>query len=258
MENAVGYVKRNFLAGLDPPTFVALNPAAQRWLETVANVRIHGETRRKPLDIFQEEKPSLLPLPPHPYDIATLTQVRASTQFRITLETNRYSVPAEYAGASLTLKTYPDRLCIYHKDKLIARHPRSYDRHRDFEDPDHPRHLLAQRRKARDQKLFMRFLTLSAKAEDYYRELEKRRLSPRHHIQKIVALSEIYGADPVARALEDAFLFQAFSCEYIANILEQRARLVPEPGALHLTRSQDLLEIEVDEPDLSIYQNDIP
>jgi transposase len=258
VENGVGYVKRNFLAGLDLPPFVALNPAAQTWLATVANVRIHGETRRKPLEIFQEEKPSLLPLPPHPYDIATVTQLRASTQFRITLETNRYSVPAEYAGASLTLKTYPDRLSIYHKDKLIARHPRSYDRHRDFEDPDHPRELLAQRRKARDQKLFMRFLTLSAKAEDYYRELEKRRLNPRHHIQKIVALSEIYGTDPVARALEDALLFQAFSCEYIANLLEQRARLVPEPGALHLTRRQDLLEIEVDEPDLSIYQNDIP
>jgi transposase len=258
VENAVGYVKRNFLAGLDLPPFAALNPAAQTWLETVANVRIHGETRRKPLEIFQEERPSLLPLPPHPYDIATLTQVRASTQFRITLETNRYSVPAEYAGASLTLKTYPDRLSIYQKDKLVARHPRSYDRHRDFEDPDHPRRLLAQRRKARDQKLFMRFLTLSAKAEDYFRELEKRRLNPRHHIQKIVALSEIYGTDPVARALEDAFLFQAFSCEYIANLLEQRARLVPEPGALHLTRREDLLEIEVDEPDLSIYQNDIP
>ena len=258
VENGVGYVKRNFLAGLDLPPFVALNPAAHTWLETVANVRIHGETRRKPLEIFQEEKPSLLPLPPHLYDIATVTQVRASTQFRITLDTNRYSVPAEYAGAGLTLKTYPDRLCIYQDDKLIARHPRSYDRHRDFEDPDHPRQLLAQRRKARDQKLFMRFLTLSAKAEDYYRELEKRRLNPRHHIQKIVALSEIYGTDPVARALEDALLFQAFSCEYIANLLEQRARLVPEPGALHLTRRQDLLEIEVDEPDLSIYQDDIP
>jgi len=41
-------------------------------------------------------------------------------------------------------------------------------------------------------------------------------------VQKIVALSEIYGPDAVARALEDAFTYQAFSCEYIANLLTQR------------------------------------
>ena len=256
VENGVGYVKKNFLAGLDLPDFHALNPAAQHWLTHIANVRIHGETRKKPLEMFQEEKAGLLPLPPHPYDIATVSQVRASSQFRVTLDTNHYSVPAEYAGTPLTLKLYPDRLAIYHGDKLIARHARSFDRHRDFEDPDHPKELIAQRKKARDQKIFMRFLALSVRARDYYRELEKRRMNPRHHVQKIVALSEIYGLDKVARAMEDAFFFQAFSCEYIANICEQRSRSLPEPGALHLTRRQDLLDLEVEKPDLSIYQND--
>jgi hypothetical protein len=224
------------------------------WLDTVANVRIHGETKRKPGEMFAEEKPSLLPLPTHPYDIGTIARVRASTQFRVTVETNHYSVPAEYAGASLTLKSYPDRLCIYHDDKLIARHSRSYDRNRDFEDPDHPKELIAQRKKARDQKIFMRFLALSYRAQDYYLELEKRRMNPRHHLQKIVVLSEIYGAQPVARAMEDAFTFQAFSCEYIANLCEQRSRSLPEPGALHLTRREDLLDLDIEQPDLSIYK----
>jgi len=82
-------------------------------------------------------------------------------------------------------------------------------------------------------------------------------MNSRHHVQKIVALSEIYGAESVARAMEDALVFQAFSCEYIANLLEQRARILPEPGALHLTRREDLLDIEVQQPDLSIYQDNI-
>jgi len=63
-----------------------------------------------------------------------------------------------------------------------------------------------------------------------------------HHAQKIVALSEIYGVEKVQRALEDAWAYQAFSCEYIANTLEQRERPVTQPGALHLTRQQDLLD----------------
>jgi hypothetical protein len=113
--------------------------------------------------------------------------------------------------------------------------------------------LLAQRRNAREQKLLGRFLALSPQAEAYYQALAQRRLNPRHHVQKIVALSEIYDTEAVARAMADAFTFQAFSCEYIANVLESRARLRPEPGALHLTRRQDLLELDLPEPDLSAY-----
>ena len=70
------------------------------------------------------------------------------------------SVPAEYTGALLTLKIYPDRLYVYQQDNLIVRYHRSYDRHQDIEDPDHPKALLVQRKKARDQKMFMRFLSL--------------------------------------------------------------------------------------------------
>ena len=173
-------------------------------------------------------------------------------------ETSRYSLPAEYASTALTLKVYQDRLCVYHQHKLVARHVRCYDRHRDIEDPDHPRALLAQRRNAREQKLLGRFLTLSPQAEAYYQALAQKRLNPRHHVQKIVALSEIYGAEAVARAMDDAFTYQAFSCEYIANLLESRQRLLPEPGALHLTRRQDLLDLEMPEPDLSAYELDLP
>ena len=100
----------------------------------------------------------------------------------------------------------------------------------------------------------MRFLSLSPKAEQYYLMLDQKRMNPKHHLQKIVALSEIYPPDEVARAIEDAFEFQAFSCEYIANILEQRARCLPEPGALHITRNQDLLDIDIQKPDLSVYE----
>ncbi|MCI0733509.1 MAG: hypothetical protein L0Y38_06770, partial [Methylococcaceae bacterium] len=124
---------------------------------------------------------------------------------RVTLDTNRYSVPSEYASTRLTLKAYPDHLVIYHQNKLIARHVRSYDRHQDFENPDHPRELLAQRRKAREQILLRRFLLWSPTAERYYQELQQRRLNPRHHIRKILVLSEIYGTENLSRAIEDAF-----------------------------------------------------
>jgi len=256
VENAVGYVKKNFLAGLELADFTAINPAVRSWLATIANVRVHGATRQQPVEVFKTEKPALRPLAPMPYDIGVVRPARATNRFRVAVQGNRYSVPSEYAGARLTLKLYPDRLCLYHDNTLISTHPRSYDRNRDFENPDHPRALLQQRRTAREQRLLMRFMTLSPKAQEYYQQLSARRMNPRHHIRQIVALSEIHGAEKIARAIEDAFTYQAFSCEYIANILQQRERIQPQPGALHLTRRADLLEMEIAEPDLSIYDED--
>ena len=79
-------------------------------------------------------------------------------------------------------------------------------------------------------------------------------MNPFAHIRKIVALSEIYSPEAVSRAIDDAFVFEAFSCEYIANILEQRAKVKKEPAALHLTRKEDLLKLEVAEPNLELYK----
>lgn len=258
VENAVGYIKKNFLAGLELSDFALVNPASRHWLDTVANVRLHGSTKRRPVELFATEKPSLRPLPSRPYDLGVILPARANSQFRVRVDTNTYSVPAEQAGAALTLKLYPDHLCLYHQDKLIARHVRRYDRHQDIEDPDHPRALLQQRRRASDQKLLLRLLSLTPRAEAFYQGLADRRLNVLHHVRKIVALSEIYGPEMTARAITDALEFGAFSCEYIANLLEQRQRRLPEPGALHLTRRQDLLDLELPEPNLGLYGTEEP
>ena len=253
VEAAVAYVKKNFLAGLELTSLAALNAAARSWLDEVANLRIHGETHQTPMALFAQEAPQLKPLHPIPYETARLTTVRASNRCRVSFEGNRYSVPPQAASQSLILKVYPERLCLYGQDRLVAEHLRSYERRQTIVNPDHEQELLTHRRQARDQHLQQRFLALGAPAATYYEHLAQKRANPKHHVQKIVALIEIYGADKVQRALEDALAYQAFSCEYIANILEQRARPVSEPGALHLTRQSDLLELELPAPDLSLY-----
>jgi len=255
VENAVGYVKKNFLAGLEITQFDALNPAISRWLDEIANCRIHGETRQKPKDLWGEDLAAMVSINPNNYDIARIEPTRATKLFRITLDTNRYSVPAEYASQPLTLKIYPTRLCIYFQDKLIARHDRRYSRYQDYEHPDHPKELLAQRRRSHEQKLLQRFIALSPKASEYYKALENRRFNASVHVRKIVAMSEIYGNEPTARALEDALHYEAFASEYINNLLEQQQNPLPEPGALHLTRHEDLLELSLQEADLSVYNS---
>jgi len=252
VDNGVGYVKKNFLAGLDLPAFSARNPAARHWLDTVAKVRLHGATREQPIVVWQTERPALRPVPLQPFDIAPVSQVRASRQLRLTVETNRYAVPAQYAGQALTLQTSPDRLCLDHGEQLIARHVRRDERCQDVAAPDHPKPLLEPRKKARDHQLLMRFLTLAPRAEAYDLQWEARRLNPHHHVRKIGALSDISTPEAVARALEEAFGYEAFSSDSIAHLVAQRTRCIPEASALHLTRRGDLLARRLAPPALSI------
>jgi transposase len=254
VENAVAYVKKNLLAGLELVSLPALNTAAQHWLDTVANVRLHGQTHRRPNDLFAAEQPRLRPLHPQPYPAVRVLDLRANSQFRLTVDANHYSVPARYARHRLRVHLGPERLLIYHEGQLVAEHLRRYDRHQDYEHPDHAQPLLLQRRRAREQQLLARFLDLSPHAADYYQQLEVRHLNPRHHARQILALSELYGVEAVQRALDDALHFQVFSAQYIANLLQQRQRTLPEPAALHLTRASDLLELDLPAPDLSIYE----
>ena len=219
----------------------------------MANVRVHGETQRRPVDLWAEEKPRLRPLPPTAYEAALIRPVRATIRCRVVVETNRYSVPPAYAGQLLTLKLYAERLRLFAGERLIAEHLRSYEKRRDVEQPDHVQALVHERSEARHQRLLLAFLALSAHAAAYHEQLSERRLNLRHHVQKIVALAEIYGAAAIGRALDDAHALGAYSCEYIANLVEQRRRLAPESGALHLTRASDLLELELPPPDLSPY-----
>jgi transposase len=254
VENGVGYVKKNFLNGLELPPFSALNPAARQWMDTVANVRLHGETHCRPLERFAQEKPLLRPLPTLAYDCAVIRSTGANGCCRVPFEANRYTVPFLYASQQLTLKIYPERLLIYHHEKLIATHLRSYDRRQDIRDPDHLQQLLTHRRRAREQTFLQAFLSLGTQADLYARKLQEKRLNAPHHIQKIVALSQLYGLDKVARALSDALTFEAYGCEYIANILEQRERQTPVPSPLHLTHRQDLLDLDLPPVDLNLYQ----
>ena len=255
VENAVGYVKKNLLGGLEIHTLESLNAAGAEWRDTIANVREHRETRKRPVDLFAEEKAHLLPLPPKPYDTAIVESVRASSQFRVSVDGNRYTVPCAYASKRLELWRYAERICFYRDGEQVARHPRCYDRGRTIEDPDHAKPLLEKRKRAGRQQKLQSFLDLTPKAEAYYRGLKERRVNAFPHVSKILALREIYGTEKVVRAIEEGLHLGAFSSEYLLNMLEQWQRPRAESAPLHLTRRQDLLELEIPERDLSEYES---
>jgi len=67
VERPIGYVRRSFFYGRTFTSDEDLNHQARSWLDTIANVRIHGTLKERPIDRFKEEMEVLKTLPPRPY-----------------------------------------------------------------------------------------------------------------------------------------------------------------------------------------------
>jgi hypothetical protein len=229
------------------------DPVVNRRYADVANARVHGTTRKRPDEMFKEEKAAMGPLPLIPYDCSVAHQCRVGRQYRVVFETNRYSVPPELVGRTVAVNAYPQRIVIMHEGGTAAEHRRCYGRHMEVADPEHDRALIEKRRLAGNGHLLARFLASGETAGKYYRGLREKRFNPDLHARKIMALADRYGAEDVNRAMEDAMQFDAYSSECVLNILESRSRPLPEPGPLHLTRKSDCLDIDIGQADLGIY-----
>ena len=61
MERQVSYIRKSFFYRRDFASDADLNAQALRWLDTVANVRIHGTLKERPADRFEAERPQVGP-----------------------------------------------------------------------------------------------------------------------------------------------------------------------------------------------------
>lgn len=61
VESGVKYLKGSFLVGREFTTLADLNGQLDSWLASVANVRVHGTTKERPVDRFAREVASLRP-----------------------------------------------------------------------------------------------------------------------------------------------------------------------------------------------------
>jgi len=249
VENGIGYVQKSLLCGLEISSLEALNTEARRWMDQVANVRLHREMQSRPVDLFAAEKPRLQPLPLFPADISQSRRVRATNRCQISFEANRYSVPFKYAGSLLELRAHPELLALYHNNKLIAEHPRCYTRGQEINNPDHTSHLLKERKRGEDAALLARFLALSPGAEAYYNAMRQRELHAMAHVRRILLLAESCDHKTMVAALEEALELHAFGSDYLHNVLQVRRQIAPMLGELHLTHGAQLLDLELPAPD---------
>jgi hypothetical protein len=104
VERPFHYVEMNLLNGREFRSLEHLNEVARWWLSQVADVRLHGTTKKTPLDLHAEEQPHLLPLPSLAFDTAQVVYRIVDTDGTIQYANNRYSVPWRLVGESLPVR----------------------------------------------------------------------------------------------------------------------------------------------------------
>ena len=137
VESGVRYVKR-FMRGKTFESLDHLNTALERWLATVADVRIHGTTGRRPIDLFEEERELLVPTGNKaPYRFQERVVRVVARDCLVAFETNRYSVPLRFVGKTVEVQSWHDRVLIFHEGKLVVSHLRCEGKYRQRIEKEH-------------------------------------------------------------------------------------------------------------------------
>ncbi len=124
VESGVKYFKRNFLPGRTFRDFADLQEQRLQWMTEIADVRIHGTTHERPIDRFRMEQAHLIPTAGQPPFRLEARQARiVASDYLVSFETNRYSVPFGLIGQTVEVRRSQGQLQFFHQSTRVAEHP---------------------------------------------------------------------------------------------------------------------------------------
>ena len=216
VEHAVGYTRRNALVPLPEATsFEDLNQQLLKHCLKEDSRKVSREVLTIG-EAWEQERSSLLALPPSDYECCDMKVVRLTPYSQATYETNRYSVPVNRVRREVTLKAYPFLVEIWDGTELLAQHLRCYEREQDIFDPLHYLPLLEQR----------------PGAFDYAKPLKQWRKDwpPSYH-RMLTNLREKW---PEGRGVQEFIRVLQLHQEHPAHLVEQAIEQALALGCVHL------------------------
>jgi hypothetical protein len=214
----------------------------------VADVRIHRETQRRPVDLHAEELPCLVPLPAQPYDTAEVVYRTVNAEGLVAYRQNLYSVPWRYIGEALAVRITESELIIYGPDlAVIACHP-LLPRTTTAARSEQPEHRPREDQRQKEAWLQERFTELGPLALRFLEGLFLAQRNGKDHAQRVLVMLEIYRRQDLQAALERAVRFGAFSFRAVERILAAQAQPRTPLEALSDQEQRRMRELLADRP----------
>jgi hypothetical protein len=242
------YAETSLLNGREFRSLEHLNVVTAQWLAEVADVRVHRETKRRPIDLHAEELPYLIPLPAKPYDTAEVVYRTVNAEGLVPYRQNFYSVPWRFLGQVLPLRITEDEVIVYGPDlEVLARHallPRSVTGQKS----ELPEHRPQADSKQKEALLRDRFAELGPAAMRFLDGLLKTHRLGKDQAQRVLTLLETYRKPDLVSALERAARFGAFSLRAVERILAAQAQPKTPLESLSDQQQEHLRDLFRDKP----------
>lgn len=256
VERAIRYIRESFFAARSFATLADFNAQAWRWRDEISQERRWvQDPQRRVADVLAEEQAHLLPLPTHPFDTDRLVSLQAGKTIYVPFDGNRYSIPPDHVGRTLTLAVSDTEVRILAGAREIVRHRRSYQRGESVTAPGHREALLAEKRRAAGSVPSARLLAAAPEVEAFLEAAFARGESAQAQIAQLLKILDRYGDPEFRAAVVEALRRQttrASSVAFIANC-RQRASKTPLPLAVDLTRRPDLADLYVNPHPAEVY-----
>lgn len=218
VERAIRYVRDAFFAARRFADRDDLNAQAEAWcFGEAADRRCAGQENRCVREVFAEEAPRLLALPEYPYPLLEQVTVKVGKTPYVRFDLNDYTVPHTHVQRTLTVLADPHQVRITDGQQVLARHPRSYDKGAQIEDPAHIEGLVKEKRAARQHRATHRLTQAAPSSQILLVRAAERGSNLGAIAVVLLRLLDRYGA-----------------AELEAAIAEALARDVPHPNAVRL------------------------
>jgi transposase len=252
VERPYSYIRSSFFVGTEFSDLADLNEKRWNWLDTVANVRVHGTTQAIPFDRLKSE--NLNPLRDGDYVLEHSEMRKSHKDCYISFEGSRYSVPYQYSCRDLAVKLRGEDLRIFYGHELIATHRMSYQKGQMITDPEHFRGIPRPAYPSGVRAVREVFLVQFPNANPFLDGLVKAKYgNARYHMLQILNLLEDYPREVIESAIERATVYGAFQCSAIRNICGQVAIPEPKREEMRLTQRTAVVSQPVEERALSYY-----
>ena len=254
IETLLGYARRNFLVPVPRvDAFETLNAQLEAACRADLERTLWGKTGTK-AQLLTEERAQFLPLPAEAVDARRVQTSTANSLSLVRFDRNDYSVPTAWAYHRLTVIGSIDRVRMLFADRVVATHPRCWDRQKVSFDPVHYLALLERKPGALDVARPLEQWALPECFSVLRRRLENERNGEgTRAFIKVLRLLESATIRQVADAVEYALAVGMNDSDAIQLVLEHRRDT--QVPLFSLDGRPHLAGVQVQSPDLHAYHD---
>jgi len=223
VERPFYYLETNFLNGRRFFDKNDLKEQLRSWLSNVNDVREHRTTRRRPIDMFLDEIPCLVPLPASHYDTSLIVYRVVNQESCVHYQGYYYFVPGDYLFKSCPLRITRDQVIIYSHDfKLLISHPLA-------EKGATGRYIgtpptYAYNRVLKLAEVKQRLYAMGQVMETYTEKLMRQKKDPTVSLNALLALKVHYFTEDILKAIQRATDHGVYDVKTIERFLHTHAQ----------------------------------